>query len=168
MPPIPGPLTGAGEEDETDADADAAGEAGGRRPGDEPGVVAAAAGAIGGTAIAVVFADGGGVAVADTVGATPAGILIVGMPMIVADRGGIELAAAAAAAAAGVVAAGVAGFAAAAGAAAAGAAAAAWPGFATPEEALPTISVTFSSMVCVSHGLGRFASAPTCVPFAAS
>jgi hypothetical protein len=46
--------------------------------------VAAASGAIGGTAIAVVFVGGGA---ADTVGATFGGILIVGMPMIVAERG---------------------------------------------------------------------------------
>jgi hypothetical protein len=61
---------------------------------------------MGGTAIAVVFA-GAGVPPAPTTGATPAGILIVGMPMIVAERGGMLPALAAAAAAwAGVVAAG--------------------------------------------------------------
>ena len=129
MPPIPGLKAGEGEE----ATAEAAGAAGGRSDGPAPGVVVAGCGAIGGTAIAVVFAAGGGVPVAVTGGATPAGILIVGMPMIVAERGGIPAfaAAAAAAAAAGPTAAGAdaaaaAGFAAAAGvAAAAGADAAA-------------------------------------------
>ena len=45
-------------------------------------------------------------------------------------------------------------------------AAAAVPGLATPLAALVTTSVTFSSMVCVSHGFGRLASTPHCVPFA--
>ena len=124
MPPIPGLKAAVEDEGAADADTEAeAAGAGGRSPGEGPGVVAAACGAIGGTAIAVVF-DGGGVPVAaPTTGATPPGILIVGMPMIVADRGGMlpAFAAAAAAAAAGVVAIGA--FAAAAGAAAAGAAA---------------------------------------------
>src|SRR4249919_2173296 len=72
MPPIPG-LKAAGAEDagedavETEAedDADADGDAGGRRPWPPaPGVVICEAGAIGGTAIAVVFgAAGAGVAV---------------------------------------------------------------------------------------------------------
>jgi len=38
----------------------------------------------------------------------------------------------------------------------------------TPVAALATISVTFSSIVWVSQGFGRFASAPTWVPRAAS
>src|SRR5262249_14173345 len=99
--------------------------------------------------------------------ALPAGILIVGIPMIVAERGGIAAEAAAAAGAFLLAAAGTA-----AGAAAAGAAlavpAALWPGLATPLAARPTIAVTFSSIVCVSHGLGRLASAPTWTPRAVS
>jgi len=105
MPPIPG-LKAAGVEEgaedpdpDADTDGDEDGDAGGRSPPDGPGVVAAECGAIGGTAIAVVFA-GGGVPVAPTTGATPPGILIVGMPMIVAERGGMPAFAAAAAAAA--------------------------------------------------------------------
>src|SRR4051794_37564666 len=86
----------------------------------------------------------------------PAGILIVGMPMIVAERGGID---ADAAAAAGTWAGTLLPDAAGAAAATAGATATAtWPGLATPLAALPTTSVTFSSIVCVSHGLGRLAS----------
>jgi hypothetical protein len=74
MPPIPGLKEGA--------------EAGAEAAGAEAAGVALAAGgrrAAVGTAIACVFA-GAGVAV--TVGATPPGILIVGIPMIVAERGG--------------------------------------------------------------------------------
>ena len=42
----------------------------------------------GGTAITVVLLGAGGVGAAVAMGATPPGILIVGMPMIVAERGG--------------------------------------------------------------------------------
>ena len=131
-------------------------------------------GAIGGTATTEVLvggAAGGGAAGAPG----PPGILIVGMPMIVAERGGIDAEAAAAAAAAGTGVAALPGdVEGAAGDAPApmavpkfegwGAAAADDPGLATPLAALPTTSVTFSSIACVSHGLGRLASAPTWAP----
>src|SRR3989442_13341306 len=113
MPTTPG-VEAAGEETGAEADADADTDAdgvGGRKPGVAPGVVVAGCGAIGGTAIAVVFGAAG---TAVTGGATPAGILIVGMPMIVAERGAsFGCAAAAAAIAAGPDGAAAAGFAAA-------------------------------------------------------
>jgi hypothetical protein len=133
------------------------GGAGERIAGDVP-VPLLATGAIGGTAITAVLPGGAGAAF------PPAGILIVGMPMIVAERGGIDADAAVAAAAGALLLAATG----ATGAAVGGDAAVAWPGFATPVAALRTISMTFSTIACVSHGLGRFASAPTCVPRAAS
>src|SRR5580765_4993373 len=143
------------------------GGAGERIDGEVPGALP---GAIGGTATTDVFVGAGGMPGAGPGAgpgpALPAGILIVGMPMIVAERGGIDAdAAAAAAGATGTGLPGDVGDGAKPDAAAGGdAAAPAWPGRATPAAALLTISVTFSSMVCVSHGLGRLASAPTCTP----
>src|SRR6185503_20759024 len=138
------------------------GGAGERIDGTVPGALLPT-GAIGGTAITLVLvcvAGGGGCV------PPPAGILIVGIPMIVAERGGIAAdAAAAAGTGAPLAAAAAAGAATAAtGGAAAATATAAWPGLATPAAALPTISVFFSSIVWVSHGLGRLASAPTWMP----
>ena len=132
------------------------------RPPRRGAVIAAPLGAIGGTAITVVLVAGAARGAGATVGATPAGILIVGMPMIVAERGGMRSRRAARQRrrAAGAF-------------AAAGAAGSrrrlrrlqrrldpAW----RHRRPCRRSRSTFSSIVCVSHGLGRFASAPTCAP----
>src|SRR4051794_19102659 len=106
-----------------------------------------------GTAIIVVLFTTGALPVGGPPG--PPRLLIVGMPRIVAGRGGPLSSCAAGAFAAAV--------------AAAGLAAATLPAAAgLADDPLVTISPTFSSMVCVSHGLGKLASAPTEPPLAAS